>query len=351
MVRFRPVLASPNSHSPRFRSLLSSIAFATSVASACACLVVSPAFADDTAKAKITFQEGLALEGTSDFGGALAKFEAVAKVKRTPQVAFHIAFCQERVGRMLEALAVYKTTLAEATAGAADPKLQQVKTATEEAIAVLEKKIPTVTVKAPKSPAPEITLDGKKLEALDAPQRVDPGVHTVAAKAEGKEPFSAKIDAPEGTQRTVEIKWKETAKVAVVEEPEAPRPAPPVEPPSSSKLPYVVGGIGVASLVTSGIFFYIRSSAQSDLEDKCQGTLCPESARASGDRGKLATTVTNVTLAVGVVGVGAGITLYALDRKSAPDKAAVAAPRLRAGVSVLPWQGAGASVATLSGAF
>jgi hypothetical protein len=316
----------------------------------------SVALADDTAKAKAMFQEGLALEQSSDFSAALAKFEGVAQVKKTPQVQFHVAYCQEHVGRLVEALALYKEVLAEATAGAAaDPKLQQVKTTTEEAIAGLSKKVPTVTVtmigKGKMPDNPEITLDGKKLAALDKPQPVDPGLHTVEAKAEGKEPFSARVDAPEGTQRTIEIKWKDTKKAEpeVVEDtpPETPPEPPPA--PSSSKLPYVVGGIGVAALITSGVFFLRRSSAQSELEDKCQGTLCPESAKDAGDRGKSATTIGNVALVIGVVGVGAGITLFALDSKKQPAPASPSAaftaprPRLRAGL--------GAGYATLSGSF
>lgn len=316
---------------------------------------VSPARADDTAKAKAMFTEGLALEQSKDWAAALAKFEGVAKVKKTPQVMFHVAFCQERVGRMVEALALYKETLADATAGAADPKLAQVKTTTEEAIAALEKKIPTVTVtsKGPKPSGAEITLDGKKLAALDKPEKVDPGVHTVEAKADGKEPFSAKVDAPEDTQRTVEIRWKDTKKSGDTDpdETEAAKPPPPPPPPpqaSSSKLPFVVGGLGVASLIASGVFFGIRTSAQSELEDKCQGTLCPESVRATGDRGKMATTVSNVTLAVGLVGLAAGITLYAIDSKKPATATFVPKPtQLRAGVTAVP----GAGFATFTGAF
>lgn len=298
------------------------------------------------------FQEGLSLEQANDFAGALAKFEGVAKVKKTPQVMFHVAYCEEKVGRLLDALTLYKEVLADATAGAADPKLAQVKTTTEEAIAALEKKVPTVTVtsKGAKPANAEITLDGKKLAALDKAERVEPGVHVVEAKAEGKEPFSAKVDAPEGTQRTVEIRWKDSKKEGPVEpeEPETPPPPPP-PPPSSSKLPYIVGGLGAASLITSGVFFLVRSGAQSELEDKCQGTLCPESARSAGDRGKMATTVSNVTLIVGIVGVGAGITLYAIDRKKSPAAASfVPAPtQVRAGFATVP----GAGVATLSGSF
>jgi hypothetical protein len=340
----------------RFDRAVSSLLVAALVSSQLA--FSSVAFADDNAKAKAMFQEGLALEQSSDFSAALAKFEGVAQVKKTPQVQFHVAYCQEHVGRMVEAMALYKEVLAEATAGAgADPKLQQVKTTTEDAIATLGKKIPTVTVtmtgKGKQPDNPEITLDGKKLAALDQPQPVDPGLHTVEAKAEGKEPFSARVDAPEGTQRTIEIKWKDTKKAEplLAEEPPAETPPEPPPPHSSSKLPYIVGGVGVAALITSGVFFLRRSSAQSELEDKCHGTLCPESAKDAGDRGKSSTTIGNVALIIGVVGVGAGITLFALDSKKQPaaSPSAFSAPRarLRAGVGAVP----GAGYATLSGAF
>ncbi len=58
----------------------------------------SVARGDDTARARTLFQDGLQLEAANNFAGALAKFQEVAQVKRTPQVVFHIALCQEKLG-------------------------------------------------------------------------------------------------------------------------------------------------------------------------------------------------------------------------------------------------------------
>ncbi|RYE82186.1 MAG: hypothetical protein EOO75_21070, partial [Myxococcales bacterium] len=64
--------------------------------------------ADDTAKARTAFNEGLQLEAGGNFTGALAKFNEVAQLRRTPQVVYHIALCQEKLGQLVAALGGYR---------------------------------------------------------------------------------------------------------------------------------------------------------------------------------------------------------------------------------------------------
>src|SRR5262245_28357969 len=72
-----------------------------------------PAFADGPTAAQIAqaredFRRGLALEQAGDWERALPVFRSVALVKSTPQVRFHIAECERKVGDLVNALGSYK---------------------------------------------------------------------------------------------------------------------------------------------------------------------------------------------------------------------------------------------------
>src|SRR5207302_121673 len=77
---------------------------------------------------------------------------------------------------------------------------------------------------------------------------------------------------------------------------------PPAKKSQASVVPWIVGGAGVASLAVSGVFFGLRQSAQSDLDSGCRGSVCPKSLQGKQDDGKLFTTLSLVTLGVGIAG-------------------------------------------------
>jgi hypothetical protein len=102
----------------------------------------------------------------------------------------------------------------------------------------------------------------------------------------------------------------------------------------------VIIGIGAASLAASGVFFYLRQSALSDLDDACGGNRdnCPPDQKETYDDAKTYNTLSMVTLGVGVVGVGVGVT-WLLTQK-APEKktgwqVTPSAPNSQAGVSLI----------------
>lgn len=311
--------------------------------------------ADDTVRARALFQEGLQLEAGGNFAGALGKFEEVAQLKRTPQVLFHIALCQEKLGKLVAAVGGYRLVALE---GGDDPKNAQVVQAAREALAGLEKKVPSLTIKRGKgADLAKILLDGVELGAttLDKPQQVDPGAHSLEATHPNKQPFKEVVKIGEGESKTIEVtlKDKPAAKEPPPDEPPPGETPPgPVKPPGdtvpkeSSVVPYVVLGAGAASLVASGVFFYLRSSAISDLDGKCRGNLCPDSIKSTSDSGKSSTLLGNITLGLGVVGVGVGTVLLLTSGSSKEKSTAVLRPRSRSlDVVIHPGpQGGGASL-------
>jgi len=265
---------------------------------------------DDLERARQQFRQGLSLEAAGDWAAALAKFVEVGNVKLTPQVRFHSARCNEQLGRLNEALGEYR--LAEYEAG--QQGLRETAEITQ-ARQALESRVPKLVIRRGEgAAAARIELDGVELgEAqIGQPVNVDPGPHTVVAK----------LGADRQVEQSPTVKEGETAEVvlnapvvvsAEVTNTTADTGATVKEPSSKARqsvVPWVVGGVGVASLAVSGVFFGLRQSAKSDLDKGCNGNVCPKSLQGKEDDGKLYTTLSYVTLGVGVAGLGVATYLF-----------------------------------------
>lgn len=267
---------------------------------------------DGLKRAREQFSQALALQTGGDWAGALALLKEVAAVKPTPQVRFNIALCEERLGLLVAALGDYELAGADAQAQKADQVRQEVDSRLES----LKARVPRVVVKrGAGADSATISLDGVVLgdAVLNSPLPVDPGPHVVEGAAAGFLPFKQAFRVAEQQTATIEVKLE----LAPVKRQPPPPPAPP--PPQTLRTTgFVVGGAGIASLMASGAMFYLRHATINDLDEQCGANRmnCPESTQSTIDRGKLYTTLGNVTLAVGALGVGVGATLVVLGNRA-----------------------------------
>lgn len=276
--------------------------------------------ADALKRAREQFGQALALQTAGDWAGALTLLKDVAAVKSTPQVRFNMALCEEKLGRLVAALGDYELAAADARAEKADQVAEEV----EGRLEALRQRIPKITIKRGSgAEAAEVAIDGVSVgdQVIGTPMPTDPGPHTIEAKAPGFKPFRKSLRLAEQQTETVEL----------VLEPE------PVPPPgaagtggvrASGRSPvfgYVIGGIGIASLGASGIFFGLRAGKISDLDKACPNRTCPSSEQQSDiDAGKLYTTIANVTLAVGIAAVAGGVVLVLTSGPSSEPSVALA---------------------------
>jgi hypothetical protein len=257
-------------------------------------------------RAREQFGQALALQTAGDWAGALALLKDVAAVKSTPQVRFNMALCEEKLGKLVAALGDYELAASDARAEKADQVAEEV----EGRLESLRQRIPKLTVKRGSgAEAAIVAVDGVSVgdQVIGTPMPTDPGPHTVEGKAPGFKPFRKSVRLAEQQSETVEI----------VLEPEPPpmvagggggtvRPGPGRSPVYG----YVIGGIGIASLGASGVFFGLRAGKISDLDKVCPDRQCPSHAQQDDiDAGKRYTTFANVTLAVGVAAVAGGLVL------------------------------------------
>lgn len=298
-----------------------------------------PASAQDPAdlrKARAQFQRGIELEQAGNWSDAIQQFREVGQVRMTPQVRFHIAFCEEGLGRLVTALGGYELALAEADAVGADFRAE-----VEASIGKLRERIPKLYIeRGENAEAALVQLDGVDLGASSVGVEVplDPGPHTVTATAPGYKPFT----------QTADLREREITKLTLVLEPEPvpERPLrpigpdqPPPPPPPNRTIPYIIGGIGAGSLIAGGVFFALRQTTLETLEENCPDRLrCDSSNKDAYDRLKVYSVVAPVAAGVGLAALGAATTLILLEKKPGqPQKGVVVtpiAPGSYAGVSV-----------------
>jgi tetratricopeptide (TPR) repeat protein len=310
--------------SPRFLPLVSGVALllASTLGAAPTRAAESPpeVSAESLKRAREQFSQALALQTAGDWAGALALLKEVAAVKSTPQVRFNIALCEEKLGRLVAALGDYELAAADARAERAEQVAEEV----EARLELLRQRIPKLTIKrGAGAEAAIIAVDGVSVgdQVIGTPMPTDPGPHTVEAKAPGFQPFRQALRVAEQQNETIEVTL----------EPEPPPPAAlapagagaPRE--GRSRVPgYIVGGLGVASLGASAVFFGLRAEKISELEKACPGQVCPPSSQSDIDAGRTYTTIANVTLAVGVAAVAGGLVLVLTSGPSSSPSVALA---------------------------
>lgn len=279
---------------------------------------------DELEKARTLFKEGVAFAAADNCPAALTKFRAVANVKMTAQVAFNLAECEVRIGKLVSALGNYRLA-------ASLPESKDVASSAAERLDALDPRIPRLTVKRGKNAdTATIELDGSELGAQPSDElRVDPGSHTIVAKVEGKVYLTAKVSLAEKERQTYEVNLGVT-------------PDQPPLPEGRSRTPgVVVLSLGAASGVVAGVMWGLRGGALSDLDARCGGDLtCPPSAQPIYDKGRTYAGVAEVTTAVAGVGVITGIILLAT---SGPPSS----PKLSRRLEITP-SSPGASIGGLS---
>jgi hypothetical protein len=280
----------------------------------------------DLEAAKKAFFEGLDLEEKKEWAKALDRFEAVAKVRMTPQVRFHLALCKENLGMLIEALHDFE--LAESDAKA--EKVADVMKEAPEHAAAIKPKIPKLTIKVPADvEGASVTLDGNAIDPKGSEETlVNPGTHKIEATADKRATFAKEVTLGESESKTVTVKMPLLGSDKK-EDPPA-KEDPPVKDEPTSRTPvaaYVIGGIGLVALGGAGFFALKRNGLASELKDACPDPkACGPEHQDAVDSGKTYTTLTNVFLVIGVLGVGTGIVLFATAPKE--DKPAAAALRI-----------------------
>jgi len=259
-----------------------------------ACIVSQrPALAAEPTPAEIAaarrlFAEARSAEDAEDWATAASRLRDAISIKETPGLRFHLAYCQEHLGMLVEALVDYERA-EEAARSRNDEVGRQVGPRKE----ALRRRIPTITILLPEDVRDAaLTIDGRAVASalLGKPVPQNPGQHHVVASAPGRASFAADLVLSEADSVVA------TAALAPIPSPSPPSPAPlgdPVAPSEASRATgssartYVLVGEAALSLAALGIGvgYVLSASAADERADRARSLLPdPSSSCASGPK-------------------------------------------------------------------
>lgn len=304
--------------------------------------------AAERAAAEAAFADGVKLMQAGDLAAACKQFETATELSQRKAVGglLMLADCYAKQGRLASAWATYKEVIAKAQrAGQAERE----RTASQR-VADLEPRLPKLRVGLAAGFKQVDGLSVRKngvelpLTLLSQAVPVDPGDVSIEASAPGFEPFSVVVGVTEGKLVEVEIPVLKPV-AATAAEPAAVEPGPPTPglphdpstgprdsghtPRADHTLAYVVGGVGIAGIVTSGVLGLIaKGNYDTAVEDgNCEtidGSLVcdsPDDVNSARNLGNVATYV----FAGGVAVTAVGVLLYLIT----PGSSSASAPTLR----------------------
>jgi hypothetical protein len=281
----------------------------------------------DRATARALALDGHNALAKKEYATAIDRFARADALVHAPTLVVDWARALIGAGRLVEAHEKYELVLREGVDTNTAPKswLRALDDAKKE-LDQLKPRLAWVTVNLRSPLDAQVKLSGVVVPpaAVGVRRAADPGFPEVEVTAPGYKPYKETLTIGPGEEKSIDV--------TLEEQPVAEAPLPttvavePHKPASGRKLAtyiaFTAGGVGIAAGgVTAGMALYKRGQ----LKDVCRDGTCPSSAQKKIDRYHLYGTISGVSLAVGVAGLGTGLVLLLTQPKddASRDHAAV----------------------------
>ena len=279
--------------------------------------------------AQKTFEAGDDLFEHGRYEEAITAFRASQTLVASPNSRLMIGRCLRELGRRAEAYAEFEATVQEAEQnGGRYAETLAAATAERDAI---KGQIAFLVVDASAEPGLEAIRVGERRyssEDFGKPIALDPGRIEIVTVVNGADGRTLTLDAEAG--KTHPLPTGTEAPAA----PTAPAPAPAdplkaesatagVDHDSGSGLrtaAWISAGVGVVGAAGFAIFGMMSKNQYDSLEKECPGGRCAPDRQDDIDGGERNQLFANIGLAVGVLGIGAGATLFVLSSGSDSEK-------------------------------
>lgn len=267
----------------------------------------------DEVRAEALFRDGMQKFDSGQVPAACAAFTESLRLDPKLGTLLNLALCHEKQGKIATAWLEYNTGAAWATQNGQKDRREF---ANGHAL-LLEGQMPRVLLQLP--PARELSsveLDGEPLPEPRwyLPLYLDPGEHSIAVSAPGKQRRAVKVLVPrEPSAQLIPIPTlvDATSDGATAAKP---KPAGPAQPPQAGSgqrtAGLVAGGVGVAGLVAGVVFGVLTVQKRDEMIAHCAGSSCDAQGVAAHDDAKMLGLVSTVAFAVGAAAVAAGAVIY-----------------------------------------
>lgn len=276
-------------------------------------LLAAPTFAAGKSKGDETFEKGRAALASGDYAGACAFFEESVRLDAAPGTVLNQGICSEKQGKYIEAVAFYRN------AALAFGKNASARSDAEKRADEAERKVALVIVRrSPNLPADaRISINGRQLKAeeLEQPMRIDPGPVELSVDADGFERNVTPVRAESGMQsEAIAVQGARLSTKTVIKT-EVRGGVSPLR-----TVGFVVGGVGVASLIVGGVTGALAMGQAGIYRDACDRSVspnvCDQRGYDSAQSLKTLAPLSTITLIAGGVLVGAGVTLILVAPKT-----------------------------------
>ena len=292
---------------------------------------------DEKAAARAAAMEGVRALEDGRFQEAVDRLTRAEAVIHAPTHLLYLARAQVGLGKLISAQETYIKISREELAADAPRAFVEAKEKAAGELAALVPKIPNVKIDVVGAPAADtaVTIDGAPMQSalIGLARPIDPGSHTIIAKAPGMASEPLTVTIAEGAKETVTLTLKPVA--AAPPDPATPaasRVGPPDETRSSGPpvITWVALGVGAVGVVAGTVFVAQNHSKRNEADALCPSA-CPATKRSEiqklDDDADSAATLAWIGYGVGVVGLGAGaVLLLTSGSKSAPPSAASLRP-------------------------
>lgn len=279
----------------------------------------------DAERARLIQEAGTA-RAAGDHPSALRAARRAAAIRMTPSLRLFIAEEEARTGQLASAFDDARACVSEANEAPSEQEATSLRRSCEEFSSSLAPRVAFVTLTVPSVEGASVRVDGVALDRERWGRTITRGAGSVVVEAEapGRRRFRREINLRAGVTERVAIALPATESSA----PSVATPELPTQPETRSGPgagPWVLVGVGAASLIASGVFFALRGGALSDRDALCESSSgdCVTSdpgaaARAQNAQSDAVTfnTVSMVTLGVGAAAVAGGLIWWLAGRGS-----------------------------------
>jgi hypothetical protein len=251
-----------------------------------------------------------------DFAGALESYRGADAIMGVPTTTLGVARALIELGRWVEGRDALLRIERMPVTSNETPAFQRARERARELAADLDARIPTIQARIDGGANARVWIDDHELVGTSAtlPRRVDPGLHRVVVRAPGHAEHVESVPVAEREARVVAIALKPVA--LVTPPPDKARITP--VPNADRGVPawaWAGFGIGGAALVASAVTGGLAVARNRELDSRCPSSMCKPEDRPTYDELIRFANAANVTLAIGVVGVGIGVVGVLLPRK------------------------------------